>query len=86
MYQEIYVLLVLIQVEVIIQEMEMVRMIGRTYYALGDATQGIEPTHYHVYSYNEYSSGETGGAMPLGDHIPGEFDPVEWASGWEFLL
>jgi hypothetical protein len=62
------------------------RLIGRTDYALGDETQGIEPTHYHVYSYNEFSSGYPNGAMPFGDHIPGEFDPSDWLFGWEFLL
>ena len=62
------------------------RMIGRTDYTQGDESQGIAATHYHVYSYNEFSGGFANGAMPFGDHIPGEFNPLEWLSGWESLL
>ena len=62
------------------------RIVGRTDSALGDASQGIDPIHSHIYSYNEFSRGFAYGAMPFGDHIPGELDPLFKYIGWEFLL
>jgi len=62
------------------------RMIARTDYALGDLTQGIEPTHYHVYSYPPFSVDDPEGKAPFGDHFPGEYNPNEWPSGWEYIL
>lgn len=62
------------------------RIVGRTDITFGNEPQGIEPTHTHIYSYNEFSQGFSNGAMPFGDHIPGEFNWLFWNSGWEYLL
>jgi len=45
------------------------RLVGRTDFNAGNATQGIPSTHYHVIIYSE--------EFPLGyeieSHVPGEF-------------
>ena len=47
------------------------RLIGRTDYNAGNASQGIPDVHYHTYEYGPgYESGFESGA-----HIPGEYQP-----------